>query len=163
MMKNNLKETIAFVGLSYKKELTKIYRANCRLPIQFQEYIKESYGKSMRIIVIDRKVVGGFIRYNKSDFRSNFGPDASAKKATNCDKFFAFADKIAKIMDIEYAGIDLLFGYKDQPVLCEVNSNAFFEEFERITKKNVAKKFATYIVKTVKKEHEQKQAKNPTR
>ena len=117
----------------------------------------------MRVLIIDRQVVGGFIRYNKDDFRSNFGPNASAKKATNCDKFFEFAAKIAKELDIEYAGIDLLFGYRNEPVLCEINSNAFFEEFERITKKNVAKKYANYIVKTVKKEHEQKQAKNPTR
>lgn len=139
-----------------KKELTQIYRKNCRAPLQFQEYIKESYGKSMRVLVIDQKVVGGFIRYNKDDFRSNYGPNATAKKARNCDKFFEFAEKIAKLFEIEYAGIDLLFGYNNEPVLCELNSNAFFEEFERITKINVAKKFANYVVKKIKAEHEQK-------
>ena len=139
-----------------KEELFKLYRKHCREPLQFQEYIKESYGKSMRVIVIDRQVVGGFIRYNKDDFRSNYGPNASAKKATNCDKYFKFAQKIADTIDIEYAGIDLLFGYNNEPVLCELNSNAFFEEFEKITKINVAKKYAKFIVKTVKEEHEQK-------
>ena len=143
-----------------KEELIKIYRKICREPIQFQEYIKESYGRTMRVIVIDQKVVGGFIRTNPSDFRSNFGPSATSKKATNCSKFFDFAEKIAKTFKIEYAGIDLLFGYNNEPILCEINSNAFFEEFEKITKINVAKKYAAFIVKQIKLEHEQKQAKN---
>lgn len=140
-----------------KEELVKLYRKYCREPIQFQEYIKESYGRSLRVLIIDQKVVGGFIRYNNDDFRSNYGEHASAKKAKNVDNFYLFAEKIAKIFKIEYAGIDLLFGYNNEPVLCEINSNAFFEEFEKITNINVARKFAQYIVKTVKKEHEQKQ------
>ncbi len=139
-----------------KEQLIKIYKKYCHEPIQFQEYIKESYGRSMRVIVIDQKVVGGFIRFNKCDFRSNYGPNASAKKARNCDKFFDFAEKIAKEFKIEYAGIDILFGYNNEPVLCEINSNAFFEEFEKVTKINVAKKLAKYIVKKVKEENEQK-------
>lgn len=146
-----------------KEELIKLYRQICRKPIQFQEFISSSYGKSMRVLVIDKKVVGGFIRQNVGDFRSNFGSTATSKKAENCEKYFEFAQKIAEKFDIEYAGIDLLFGYGDEPILCEINSNAFFEEFERITEINVAKLIAEMIIKTINKEHEQKQAKNTTR
>lgn len=147
-----------------KEELIKLYRKICRKPIQFQEYISSSYGRSMRVLIIDQKVVGGFIRQNSGgDFRSNFGPNATGKKAENCDKYFEFAQKIANLFNIEYAGIDLLFGYNDEPILCEINSNAFFEEFEKVTGINVAQKFADMVIKTVNKENEQKQKKNSTR
>lgn len=132
-----------------KEELEKLYIENCRQPLQFQEYIKTSFGKSMRVLIIDGKVVGGFIRYNTVDFRSNYGSTATAKKAENCDEYFAFARKIANIFNIEYAGIDLLFGENNKPILCEINSNAFFEEFEKITEINVAKLFIEMVIKKV--------------
>lgn len=135
-----------------KEELVKLYKENCRLPVQFQEYISSSYGKSMRIIVIDEEIIGGFIRYNTNDFRSNFGKTATGMNVEGHKKYFEFAEKIAKLFHIEYAGIDLLFGENDEPVLCEINSNAFFEEFEKITSINVAEKFANMVIKKIKNE-----------
>lgn len=132
-----------------KEELVELYKSNCRQPIQFQEYIESSYGKSMRILIIDQKVVGGFIRFNTEDFRSNFGTTATAKKAENCNNFLQFAQKIADEFQIEYAGIDLLFDTSNEPILCEINSNAFFEEFERVTGINVAEKFADMVIRKV--------------
>ena len=133
-----------------KEELIELYKANCRQPIQFQEYIESSYGKGMRVLVIDGKVIGGFIRFNTEDFRSNFGTTATAKKAENCGNFFQFAQKIADEFKIEYAGIDLLFDTSNEPILCEINSNAFFEEFEKVTGINVAEKFAEMVIRKVR-------------
>ena len=132
-----------------KEELVNLYKEYCKQPLQFQEYISNSYGRSIRIIVMDEKVVGGFIRYNTIDFRSNFGNTATGKKLENDGKYYDFASKIAKYLKIEYAGIDILFGENDEPVLCEINSNAFFEEFEKITGINVAKQFAEMVIKKV--------------
>lgn len=132
-----------------KEELIELYKEYCRQPLQFQEYIQTSYGKSMRVLIIDEKVVGGFIRYNTDDFRSNYGNTATGKKAENCDEYYQFADKIAKKLHIEYAGIDLLLGENNKPVLCEINSNAFFEEFEKVTGINVAKQFAEMVIAKV--------------
>ncbi len=134
-----------------KEELIKLYKENCRQPIQFQEYISSSYGKSLRVLVIDGKVIGAFERYNESDFRSNFGKTASSKEYPLMGKFLELSNKITKLFDIEYAGIDLLFGENDEPVLCEINSNAFFEEFEKTTKINVAKIFMEMVKRKVGK------------
>lgn len=132
-----------------KEELVKLYKENCRQPLQFQEYISSSYGRSMRVLIIDENVVSGFIRYNPSDFRSNWGKDATSKKAENYGNFLDFAAKIAKILHIEYAGIDLLFLDDDTPILCEINSNAFFEEFEKVTGFDVASKYIDMIVRKI--------------
>lgn len=137
-----------------KEELRNLYKQFCREPIQFQEYISSSYGRSIRVLIIDEEVVGGFERYNTEDFRSNYGKTATSKKLENNSVYFDFARKIAKIFHIEYAGIDILLGENGEPILCEINSNAFFEEFEKITGINVAKLFAEMVFRKVKYEQE---------
>ena len=128
-----------------KEQLISLYKENCRQPLQFQEYIASSYGKSLRVLIIDGKVIGAFQRYNAEDFRSNYGSTASSKEFKLNGKFLELATKISNKFDIEYAGIDFLFGKNDEPILCEINSNAFFEEFEKITKINVAKLFMEMV------------------
>ena len=128
-----------------KEQLISLYKENCRQPLQFQEYIASSYGKSLRVLIIDGKVVGAFQRYNTEDFRSNYGSTASSKEYKLNGKFLELATKISNEFDIEYAGIDFLFGENNEPILCEINSNAFFEEFEKITKINVAKLFMEMV------------------
>lgn len=126
-------------------ELRKLYSEIFRNPILFQEYIPSSKGKSLRIMIIDQKVIGGFVRYNHVDFRSNFGETADGRTLENPEKYYAFAEDIAKKLQIEYAGIDVLVGPNDEPILCEINSNAFFEEFEKVTGINVASKVVDLI------------------
>ena len=58
------------------------------------------------------------------------------------------AEKAAQALKLDYCGVDLLYG-EDGPVLCEVNSNAFFEGLEAATGVNVAKLYAEYIVGTM--------------
>ena len=108
-----------------------------------------SSGHSIRVIIIDGKVFGAFIRKNSGDFRSNFGTTAGSEKLQNPEKYLSFAAKIAEKLDIEYAGIDLLDDENGEIVLCEINSNAFFEEFEKTTGLNVAKAFAEMVVRKI--------------
>ena len=122
-----------------KEELVNLYKDIAQSPLIFQEYVDTSYGKSIRVLIIDGKVFGSFIRKNKADFRSNFSDTASSQILTNPAKYEGFAQKIADKLHIEYAGIDLLVYKDEEPILCEINSNAFFEEFEKVTHLDVAK------------------------
>ncbi len=133
-----------------KEELINLYSEIARNPIIFQEYVKTSFGKSIRVLIIDGKVFGSFIRKNKYDFRSNYGEEASSKILENPGKYEVFAQEIANKLHIEYAGIDLLVYEDDDPILCEINSNAFFEEFEKVTGLNVAAAYADMIINKVK-------------
>jgi ribosomal protein S6--L-glutamate ligase/gamma-F420-2:alpha-L-glutamate ligase len=45
-----------------------------------------------------------------------------------------------------FSGVDLLYGENGEPVICEVNSNAFFESFEESTGINVARAYARHIL-----------------
>jgi glutathione synthase/RimK-type ligase-like ATP-grasp enzyme len=46
--------------------------------------------------------------------------------------------------------MDFLIDKDGTPILCEVNSNAFFKGFEKVTGINVAKKYAEFIIKDLK-------------
>ena len=98
-------------------ELKALYTEIARNPIVFQEYIPSSFGKSIRVLIIDGKVFGAFIRENSRDFRSNFGDTAGGEELKNGEKYLSFAQEIADKLDIEYAGIDLLVDKGDEPIL----------------------------------------------
>ena len=58
---------------------------------------------------------------------------------------------MANLIDLDYCGIDLLIGENNEPILCEVNSNAFFGGIEKVTGENIAKCYVEYIIKEVYK------------
>ena len=119
-------------------------------PKIYQEFISSSYGKDVRIICIGKKYFASILRQSKNDFRSNSALGGSATAYQPSNKFIEVAEKVAEILNLDYMGIDLLFSSDGEPVLCEVNSNAFFTAMEKACKVNVAKAYAEHIVKTIK-------------
>ncbi len=113
-------------------------------PHLFQEYIAASCGRDMRVIVIGKKAVGAIIRESNGDFRSNIGLGGKARPAELPEDIRRYAERAADILDLDYCGIDFLLG--DTPLLCEVNSNAYFDGFEAATGINVAGLYAEYIM-----------------
>ena len=134
-----------YIANTYQ-ELRDIYSSIYRNPLLFQRYVSTSKGKSVRVLIIDKQIVGGFIRYNEEDFRSNFGQNATSKRLEDNNKFFDFASNLAQKLNILYAGVDFLYDENDEPILCEINSNAFFEEFEKVTKIDVAKLYVDMVI-----------------
>lgn len=115
----------------------------------FQRYIAQSHGKDMRVIVVGGHAVGGMLRMSDGDFRSNIGLGAHAEKTTVPAEIKEIAERAAIALGLDYCGIDFLLG--KQPLLCEVNSNAFFEAFEQTTGIDVAGLYADHILQTVSK------------
>lgn len=117
----------------------------------YQRYIGNRVGVDVRMIVIGGKFVCSMIRENKADFRSNVALGGKGTMYKPSDKFISVAEKCAEILGLDYCGVDLLFGEDDTPYVCEVNSNAFIGEIERVTGVNVARKYAEYVIKTIGK------------
>lgn len=109
-----------------------------------QEYVEASKSTSIRIIIINEKVIGAIKRINEEDFRSNTDKNYSINYELD-EKCLTFAVNIAEKLKIKYAGIDVLLDENNNPLLCEINSNAFFEEFEKTTKINVARLLLEFI------------------
>ena len=122
-------------------------KVKCK-PHLIQEYISTSTGKDVRVIVIGGKAVGGMLRHSENDFRSNIGAGGTAEPYALPDDMKFLAEKTAIILGLDYCGIDVLFG-KNSPIICEVNSNAFFYAFEKTTGINVAEKYVERILTTI--------------
>lgn len=127
-------------------ELSSLEQKLCSSSHLLQEFIPTSFGHDTRVICLGGKVIAAYRRENtKGDFRSNIAlggigtPIALSKKAQEV------AEKAASILGLDYCGIDLLDG-PNGPILCEVNSNAFFAEAEKVTGVDIAGAYAAYIV-----------------
>lgn len=129
-----------------EKELKTLANRLIDRPHLFQKFVSTSYGKDVRVIVIGGEVVGGMIRQSENDFRSNVAAGGRAEKYGLSDGIKEIALKAHRALGLDYSGVDILFGENGKPIVCEVNSNAFFRSFEAVTHINVARKYAEYVL-----------------
>lgn len=120
----------------------------CR-PHLFQKAALSSMGKDVRVIVVGGKVLGAMLRKSNGDFRSNIELGGSGTPYRLPQAWEELCTRVAGILQLDYCGIDLLFGENGEPIVCEVNSNAFFGGFEAVTGINVAKAYAEYIKESI--------------
>lgn len=118
-------------------------------PHIYQRYLPYKIGTDVRLIVVGGKFLCAMIRENKNDFRSNVALGGKGRAFSPSVEFIAAAEKCAEILGLDYCGVDLLFGENGKPYVCEVNSNAFIGEIEKVTGVNVAKAYAEHIVSTL--------------
>jgi len=120
------------------------------VPHLFQEFVSGSSGRDLRVIVIGGRAMGGMLRTSDTDFRSNVGCGGKGVSFDLPPEVAAYAERIADALDLDYCGIDLLFPDDGgEMMVCEVNSNAFFEAFEAATGKNVARLYAQHVADEV--------------
>ena len=112
----------------------------------YQEFISSSRGKDYRIIVIGHKVVAYMKRENKHSYLSNLASGGTSSVVNLPREYLDMAIKASEILDLDYCGVDLLEGKDHEPILSEVNSNAFFEGIEKTTGINVAGKYVDYLL-----------------
>ena len=128
------------------KELLDFYTRFINFPHIYQEYIGYKFGTDYRVITIDKKVVAAMERRNDNDFRSNIALGGHGRKITLTQDYIELAEKVSTILDLDYAGIDILSGRDGEPILNEVNSNAFFKEIESVSKINISSLLVDYII-----------------
>lgn len=113
----------------------------------YQQFISSSFGQDYRLIVIGGKFFAGMLRKNASgDFRSNIAQGAIGIKTEIPASYQAVAEKAATLLGLDYCGVDILIGENGEPLLCEVNSNAYMEGIEKTTGANIAKAYAEHII-----------------
>jgi ribosomal protein S6--L-glutamate ligase/gamma-F420-2:alpha-L-glutamate ligase len=134
-----------------------VYLCNCREKVKelirklkykphlFQQFISESCGRDIRIFVIGGKEAASMMRNNDNDFRANISNGGKMTCIKPPEEYVKMAVKAAKIIGLDYCGVDLLIG-KDGPLLCEVNSNAHFVNIQKCSGIDVAAKFVDYIL-----------------
>ena len=131
-----------------ENELKEIAEKLKFIPHLYQKYIAESFGTDIRAIVVGGKFAGAMKRVSDGDFRSNIASGGHGEIYPADSSLITLSEKIAHALKLDYCGIDFLLG-NDGYVLCEVNSNAFFKEFEKVTAINVAELYAKHIISSL--------------
>ena len=112
--------------------------------ILIQQYIIESRGTDIRVMVVDGKVIASCRRIARfGEFRSNIHQGAVGEPIELTLEQREVAEKAAKIFNIGVAGVDMLESAKGLMVL-EVNASPGFEGMENITGTNVGKPIIEY-------------------
>ena len=110
-----------------------------------QEFIKDSWGKDLRVFVLNGKVVGCMMRQaTDDDFRANITRGGEGFPYEVNEQIEWLSTESAKALDLDIAGVDLLFdngGYK----ICEVNSSPGFEGMDKFTHTNIAEDIVNFV------------------
>lgn len=115
-----------------------------------QEYIEESAGTDIRVLVIGGRVVASIKRQSLTDdFRSNTHQGGVGRKVKLRPEEEKAAIKAAKAMGLPTCGVDLMRSNRG-PLVLEVNSSASIKTPELITKRDVATKLIEYIERNAK-------------
>jgi len=115
-------------------------------PVLFQEFIKSSIGRDIRIQIVGGKVVACMQRYAENgDFRANLTIGGSMHSYQPTKEQCDLAIRCCDLIGLDFAGVDLLFGENDAPILCEINSNAHFKNIYDCTGVNAAELIIQYI------------------
>lgn len=118
--------------------------------ILIQEYIKESGGADIRCLVIGGRVVAAMKRQAaEGEFRSNLHRGGSAEVIRLTKEERETAVSAAKIMGLNFCGVDLLRS-NNGPMVMEVNSSPGLEGIEKATNLDVAGKLYEFIEKNAK-------------
>lgn len=110
-----------------------------------QEYIKESAGTDIRVLVLDNKVIAAMERRSEEgDFRSNIHQGGKAHRIKLTPEEKKMAIRATKILGLKFAGVDLL-RTSNGPKIIELNSSPGLEGIEGLTKRDIAGKVIEFI------------------
>ena len=117
--------------------------------IILQEFIQDSFGKDLRVLVVNGKVVGCMMRQSiDGDFRANITRGGEAIPYQIDENIEWIGGECARLLNLDVAGVDLLFN-NGSYTICEVNSAPGFEGMEKYTSKNIALEMVNYVVKKI--------------
>lgn len=115
-----------------------------------QEYVEESAGTDIRVLVIGGRVAGSIMRQSlDDDFRSNTHQGGVGKIVKLTIEEEKIAIKAAKAMGLPICGVDMMRS-KRGPLVLEVNSSASIKTPELLTKRDIATKIIEYVERNVK-------------
>ncbi|QFF99579.1 RimK family alpha-L-glutamate ligase [Psychrobacillus glaciei] len=115
----------------------------------FQEYIESSRGRDIRVNVVGGQVVACMYRHSETDFRANITNGGTASPIILTERQKEVAILAAQVLNAEFAGVDLLFGEDEEPLVCEVNGVAHIRNLYNVTGINVGDAMISYILSKV--------------
>jgi|TARA_R110000824_G_scaffold28248_1_gene95106 gamma-F420-2:alpha-L-glutamate ligase len=110
-----------------------------------QEFIKDSWGKDIRVFVLNKKVIGCMMRQaTDGDFRANITRGGEGIPYQITEDIEWLGGESARLLGLDIAGVDLLFNNGSYSI-CEVNSSPGFEGMDKYTTTNIAEDIVNFV------------------
>lgn len=116
----------------------------------FQQFIASSRGRDIRVNIVGGEIVAAMYRHSETDFRANITNGGVAEIIELTDEQKELAIRAADAVGAEFAGVDLLFGDHEKPLVCEVNAAAHIRNIYNVTGINVADAMIAYILREIR-------------
>ena len=132
------------------EEARSIVRTIGAAPFLMQQFIASSFGRDVRVNVVGDQAIVGMLRQNEhGDFRSNITNGGTPRPWDLSDSQAELAVAACRILNLDHAGVDLLFGPDGTPLVCEVNSNPHFRSTLDSTGIDLAPRILRHILDKV--------------
>jgi gamma-F420-2:alpha-L-glutamate ligase len=122
---------------AFQDLMSLISQTNPGIQLIFQKYIASSHGRDLRLFVVDGQVIASMERRARNgSFKANYSQGADVVEFHPDEEAKAMAIQCAEILNLQVAGIDLLYdenGY----TICEANSFPGFKGLESCCNVNV--------------------------
>lgn len=110
-----------------------------------QEFIETSRGKDLRVFIVGGRVVGCMQRTAKGgNFKANYAIGGSVNRYELSPEIEWLATESARIVNLDVAGVDLLFEKSGHYKVCEINSAPEFKGLETCCNVNIAKEILDF-------------------
>lgn len=113
--------------------------------IILQEFVAASKGTDLRVLTLGGRAIACFKRTNASGgFKANFSTGGTVEQYEITPEIEWLATQTSKTLNLDIAGIDLLFD-NDHFKVCEANSSPGFEGLEKACNLNVPQDIFHYL------------------
>jgi gamma-F420-2:alpha-L-glutamate ligase len=125
---------------SFQDLMALIAETNPNIQLIFQKFISKSIGRDIRLFVVDGKVIAAMERRaGDGSFKANISQGGTGVEIKPDQEAIDIAIRTAEVLNIQIAGIDLLYDEAGYTV-CEANTFPGFKGLERYCDVNVPRK-----------------------
>lgn len=123
---------------AFSDQMELIRATNPKIQLIFQKFVSFSKGRDLRLFVVDGEVIASMERRAKEgDFKANYSAGGSVALFVPDDEARELAIRTAEVLDIQVAGVDLLFSESGGYTICEANTFPGFKGLEQATGENI--------------------------
>ncbi len=109
-----------------------------------QEYVPHNH-EDIRAFVIGDRVVAAMLR-RASGWKTNFSKGAKVKPIKLGEEMEMLALKAARLIKLDYAGVDLMLGVNGKTYVVEINSIPGWRGLQKTTDQNIAGMVVDYVL-----------------
>ena len=129
----------------FESQMDILESVNEKANIIIQEFMKDSFGKDVRVYVIGGRPIAGMLRQaQEGEFKANISQGGKGEKFELTNEVKWLAMKACKVLNLDIGGVDLLFDGEHFRI-CEVNSNPGFKGFESATKIDIPEQIFSWL------------------